>query len=461
MQQSVAMIRLSPFSAFGRYTLHMKARDLPRCSPRAARLCALLIFLCGCVQPGVEDENATPSNDAFMVISGIVDAALPAGPRESERLFFVAQGQGYLVELATPRPQLVCPLGRPKVSLDGERVLCIPEEEGEPLVLKDLFSEQELAQYGPWKVKGDGGRPLISPDGSLVAYLDDESAGYNEVVLANDLSMELGRRGSLKLWGFLGSSSLLIDYPPRLWEVDRIQRDPREVESYNFILSESPAALLYEEGLEPKQVMRIGAEGGAAERVGRGELQDTYQRWAFTLDWDDEGRNIARVFPFQGDGERQSLPLEQISFDTQPRLRAVNEERALLELQRTDFCDEDVSNYTIKTILINLRTGGSEVLAEGDEAHQVFLSGESETAVIIESDRCGRPTGRGTLKTIGGERRALPAPLNGSIRAAALSGAGGQLALASELQVWLYDLSSGDFQEVYNGGNVSPWLLFR
>lgn len=406
-------------------------------------LAPLLIGLTACASTADDTGGGLrppPDGGAFTRPDGGVDP----GSGRSRLLFFIAGTTAYAANAAGEGARPLCPADAIDVDALGERVLCIPAEDDQPLIFYDVVGGRVLAEIPGW-VKSGNGRPALSSDGQRVATKGQDEQLRSVVRVYDDGGQVVDEVDAFEVRGFASDNVLLVEGPtPALW---RIGQAPKALAGLApLAVGPSPAGAVYDVAgadfhvdFEDFAGARTIAPGQIAAVAGTEVLARTI-------------RNEATLVDVADPDNARALALPAVPFDRTLGLRLPRPGQVIVELRGLTNCDAVQETRATTSILLDPRAATQVELADtAPSPHRAEVGGER--ALIVDLDRCGAPTGTATVVDLtSAERRPLGELAPGALTAATLSVGGRFVAVGYADHVAVVDLDGGQLRAVVGEG---------
>ncbi len=404
-----------------------------------------VLVVSGCSK--AEKDTLPFRADALVGGGGGTGGEEPA-PGDTRFLFFVLDDQGYVASAAGTGARPVCDAATLRVDDAGERVLCIPGDNAVPLQLYDVPANEVIASYAGWR-ESNQSTPVLSPDGTYVAYPTLSEQGSRVVQVRDDLENLVGEVRGASVFGFADSRTLLITSNGRkLWRIDE---DPLRVPTNARPVGPDPAGAVFHERAGGTSASFLSAETGRTRVLGDGEVSSVRRRRVLVENmlYDVGDKNFAA-----------EIPLPEVGFNQLVGARLVGSDRVVIEVRPVVATCEDASGAPIVSQLYKVRGDDLSTLYDDEGTpHTTQVDGRGRSVLVLDTDRCGVPQGTGRAGEIG-DLTDLDDLLERPFTAAALSGDGRFVAVADELGVQVIDLSS-DMLRPAAQGNATGELHFR
>lgn len=454
----------------------MKKNLLNHCFQWVFKSCGALfsiwgisILIEGCTA-GVQEVKL----DAFI---GMVDPAAQLGElgeiQESQLLVFQSRSGTRAIRLGDEDLVTLCEFSTASLSLDSDRMICIPEAEGSPVTFVDRLSQSTIFTLPDWTVSNFA-TPMIANEGSVFAAPVAVPDQLDHIAVYDDFGIELGRVKVLQLHGFVGPDHLVINEPPEIWNFRPIEAGVTSLEELeeeasrfpigtrDFIRHDYPPyGVIYEgRGL----IYFLGVEQQAAIKVGDGDLIGTGERRVISVE--REGTFSSRLNVYElgneiGGSALYSMVLEEVRKGQSLTASMVSHDSVLLQTTQSNTCGDERREYALKSYFIDLKAERVVELSVESEPHTIAMSGFGKYAVINHTDNCGRSMGNADLFRLSdGELVEMPDAVRGQVRDVAVSARGGHIAVMGDEKVWLINASNLSVNLAHSGEQMVGALRF-
>ena len=414
-------------------------------------------ILMGCV------EVPLPDDSQFMVEEGedIIEDT------ESTSLAFTARSGTYSFNIERKHLTLVCDYPQAEISLDGNRVVCLPDSISSPLYFHDIRSGR-LASIEVWE-KTAMAKPMLASNGKTLIVptplsIEDPGNVLSVLRVFDDLGFAINEITSLILHGFIGPDHALINDPLEIWSFRQTDQEPkavgaRRVEVHNF----PPYGVLFEDS---RKVYFFGVNDTAAREVAEGDLINA-NRGQVLIEQEveqEEGRDRLQLALYNLKDfsliSRQDAPSTPFYRDFEAEL--LGDGLVLVQEKESRSCGDDRVSFALKSTYFNFKTKKQHILMDEDTPHFVDMGIQGKYALIVQLDPCARPTQSAWLKVINKNQKVqLPDTLKGQVLGGQVSRFGRYIGLYGEDVFWILDTSTLRFDTVLSGEPIDSIIGFR
>ena len=435
----------------------------PRIGAAAWLGAALMLLALACASTEEADDNpfrAPPGGgEPDALVSG-PGGGTPGGPADVGDItlaIFRVGADTWLSRANGTNARPVCEGAAGYPNEDGSRLLCVPDDGSQPLILYDVEFDLVVRRFEGWR-GGLNTPPRLAPDGRQVAF-STLSEDFRDVIrVVDDGGNLMGEAPGFEVLAFPGPGAVLIDNnSATLWNV--VGRPITLTGTGAVPVGPDPAGVVYQQVSPGPKVFWLDADLGTPAELGGGDLAGTFKRRVLI-----KTEEKARVIDLRDDRFDVDFSLPRAPFDKQLGVRLTGLNGVAIEEQVFSTCaDGQQQRVAVKTRWRDLLTDETHTLAQDDVGHQVQVDGAGRRALVLAVDGCQVPLGDGLIRLVEDEDAAptaLSDLVRGPVRAALLSPDGKWVAVGLDDGVTIIDAESGAAQVVATGG-VGGALHFR